>query len=291
MVKYNDKYDWEDNMVYNSLLNLITYLQYGTKLHIGVLFFGNYGNEKCILPSEQTIHASKICDEFKGRDGGLEKCFRCRNAAIRKAHCTKTVFGGLCINGVYEYTRPVVIGKDVACIIYIGNILEETKGYEKLKTKLNGKDHLLNSLEKNFTYEQCDAMGSLLETYIRILLETIPSKNANNFNPLIENIKNYIETNLEYDMKISRVAKIFHYNEEYLGRLFKKETHMSFSDYVSKQRIERAKRLLIETNDSVVSIAVKVGFNNVTYFNRVFKKYLNMTPLEFRKGKGVNSIK
>ena len=84
---------------------------------------------------------------------------------------------------------------------------------------------------------------------------------------------------------------IFHYNEEYLGRLFKKETHMSFSDYVSKQRIERAKRLLIETNDSVVSIAVKVGFNNVTYFNRVFKKYLNMTPLEFRKGKGVNSIK
>ena len=88
-------------MVYNSLLDLITYLQYGTKLHIGVLFFGNYGNEKCILPSEQTIHASKICDEFKGRDGGLEKCFRCRNAAIRKAHCTKTVFGGLCINGVY----------------------------------------------------------------------------------------------------------------------------------------------------------------------------------------------
>ena len=171
-------------MKYNSLFDLITYLQYGTKLHIGVLFFGNYGNEKCILPQEQTIHASRICDEFKNCAGGLERCFRCRNAAIKKAHRTKVAFDGLCINGVYEYTRPVVIGKDVACIIYIGNILETTKGYEKLKKILDGKDYLLDSLERNFTYDQCEVVGSLLEIYIRTLLENIPSETLNHFNPL-----------------------------------------------------------------------------------------------------------
>ena len=133
----------EFNMEYNSLWDMITYLQYGTKLHIGVLFFGNYGNEKCALPHKQTIHASRICDEFKSCAGGFERCFRCRNAAIRKAHCTKVAFGDLCINGVYEYTRPVVIGKDVACIIYIGNILEETKGYEKLKKNLTDNGYQL----------------------------------------------------------------------------------------------------------------------------------------------------
>ncbi len=57
---------------------------------------------------------------------------------------------------------------------------------------------------------------------------------------------------------------------------------MSFSNYISKQRIERAKILLKETDDSVIDIAFKVGFNNVTYFNRIFKKYLNTTPSEFR---------
>ena len=72
-------------MEYNSLYELITYLQYGTGLHIGVLFFGNYGNQKCILPFEQTIHASAICDEFKSRPGGLDRCFRCRKAAIKEA--------------------------------------------------------------------------------------------------------------------------------------------------------------------------------------------------------------
>ena len=269
-------------MEYNSLCDLITYLEYGTKLHIGVLFFGNYGNEKCILPQKQTIHASKICDEFKSYSGGLERCFRCRNAAIRKACRTKEAFGGLCINGVYEYTRPVVIGNDVVCIIFIGNILEETKGYGMLKENITDKDYLLDTLEKKFTFEQCETIGSLLETYIRTLLKSISLTHLNNFNPLIENIKNYIEANLEYNIKISQIAKTFQYNEQYLGRLFKKEVQMSFSNYISKRRIERAKLLLKETDDSIINIALEVGFNNVTYFNRIFKKYLKMTPSEFR---------
>jgi len=269
-------------MEYSSLYDLITYLQYGTKLHIGVFFFGNYGNEKCILPEAQTVHASRICHEFKTRENGFEKCFRCRNAAINRALRSKESFGALCINGVYEYTRPVVINDDVVCIIFIGNILEETTGCEKLKKRLPEKEFLLDTLESNFTPEQCEAVGALLETYIRTLLENIVSKLPDSFNPLIENIKNYVEANLEYDIKIAEVAKAFKYNEQYLGRLFKKETGLSFCEYINKQRINRAKRLLKETEESVIDIASFVGFNNVTYFNRIFKRQLSITPLEFR---------
>lgn len=87
---------------------------------------------------------------------------------------------------------------------------------------------------------------------------------------------------VKHPLKIPQIAKTFQYNEQYIGRLFKKKTQMSFSNYISKQRIERAKILLKETDDSVIDIAFKVGFNNVTYFNRIFKKYLNTTPSEFR---------
>ena len=270
-------------MEYSGLYEMITYLQYGTKLHIGVLFFGNYGNEKCILPQEQTIHASRICDEFKSREKGLEKCFRCRNAAINKAHHSKEAFGGLCINGVYEYTRPVVIDGDVACIIFVGNILEEARGCKKLRKNLPGKEFLLDTLESGFTPEQCEAVGALLETYIRTLLKNIAPNLPGRFNPLIENIKNYIEANLEYDIKIAEVARSFRYNEQYLGRIFKKETGVSFCDYINKQRIERAKKLLKETGECVINIASAVGFNNVTYFNRIFKRNIGVTPSDFRK--------
>lgn len=151
-------------MEYNSLYDFITYLQYGTNLHIGVLFFGDHGNEKCILPHRQTIHASKICDEFKSREGGLKRCFRCKNLAIKKVYHTKATFDGLCINGVYEYTRPIVIDGDVACIIHIGNILEETKGYEKLKKELAGKDYLFDTLEKIFRLKNVKLSGSYLKS-------------------------------------------------------------------------------------------------------------------------------
>lgn len=269
-------------MKYNNLYDLITYLQYGTKLHIGVLFFGNYGNEKCILPQKQTIHAGKICDEFKSRRNGLKRCFRCRNAAIKKARETKEAFGGFCINGVYEYTRPVLLGGNLVCMIYIGNILEKTKGYDKLKTEIEGKEWLFDSMEEDFTFEKCETVAELIESYILILIEKFSSKDLKKFNPLIENIKNYIEENLEYDMKISAIAKAFGYNEQYLGRIFKRETKMSITEYMNTRRIEKAKLLLKETCDSVINISGSVGFNNVTYFNRLFKKKTNKTPIEFR---------
>ncbi len=270
-------------MEYSSLYDFITYLEYGTNLHIGVLFLGNYGNEKCILPFEQTIHASKICDEFKSYKGNMKKCFRCRNAAINKAIRTKKDFAGLCINGVYEYTRPIVIEENVVCVIFIGNILEKAHGAQKLTQKLRANHHLLGTLEKDFTLDKCRCVGALLETYIKTLLKNISATHQNNFNPLIENIKNYIAANLEYDIKISQIAKTFHYNEQYLGRLFKKELRLSISDYMNYQRIERSKKLLKETDNTVVNIAFAVGFNNVTYFNRMFKKHVKMSPVQFRK--------
>jgi len=57
---------------------------------------------------------------------------------------------------------------------------------------------------------------------------------------------------------------------------------MSVSSYINIQRLEQAKKLLKETNNTIIDIALAVGFNNVTYFNRIFKRHVNMTPQQFR---------
>ena len=268
-------------MEYSKLYDLINYLQYGTNLHIGVLFLGNYGNDMVNLPHRQEIHAGVLCDEFKIKN--FNKCYRCRNRAIYKAIKTKTDFGGVCINGIYEYTRPVIINDEVASIIFIGNIFNKEKGYDRLKLHIGERAWLFDTLEKNFPEEKCKEVGNLLESYIRVLLEKHSSKNE--INPIVENIKSYIEENLEFDIKIHHVAGIFHYNEQYFGRFFKKETGKSFSDYLSLRRLEKAALLLESTNDTILSVANKAGFNNVTYFNRIFKKVYRLTPTEYRKNK------
>ncbi|MBQ8743332.1 MAG: helix-turn-helix domain-containing protein [Clostridia bacterium] len=273
-------------MIYGNLNDLIDSIEYGTKLHIGVLFLGNYGNEMLSLPRRKQIHACPICDEMKSRRGGFRRCFYCRNAAIKKAMETKEPFSGLCINGVYEYTHPVIINGEVASIIYIGNILPEKERSEKLIRKLDKSAGLIDTAEKDFSEMRCKTVSYVIEGYIRMSLELFPSRMVSkSFDRLIDNIKNYIEANIEFDIDLTLLSRIFHYSEKYLGRLFKKNVGVSFSEYLSSRRVEIARDLLLSCDDTVINISSRVGFNNVTYFNKIFKKYYGCSPSTYRKMK------
>jgi len=270
-------------MEYSGLYELIKQIQYGTKLHIGVCFFGKDYSEKLEIPQDHTIHSSVVCDEFKIYKGSFPKCFRCRNMALKKAVDTRTSFGGLCINGVYEYTRPVVADDTVVCVIFIGNILDDGKGREKLRTKLGDREYLMFEMEENFGIEKCESAADLLESYIRLLMEKYPKASESRRTArLIENIKSYAEANMEFGIDLGHMAQMFHYNERYLGRLFKAETNRSFNDYLNDIRLKRAAHMLKNSDETVIWISNKVGFNNVTYFNRLFKRTYGQTPTEYR---------
>lgn len=265
--------------MYANLSELITFLEYGTKLHIGVLFFGNNGREALHLPYQSTIHASPVCDEMKSHHNGFSRCYRCRKAAIAAALDRKCGFGGLCINGVYEYTHPILWEGEVMGIVFIGNILPPNS--KKITHRLGTKCDLLDTMERNFSAERCERVGVLIEAYVRMLLQLAP-KEQTDFEPLVENLKRYIEDNLEYTLDLSLLARMFHYNEKYLGRLFKRKTGESFSAYVNARRVERACRMLQGGSDSITAIAIRVGFNSVSYFNRCFRARMGMSPVQYR---------
>ncbi|MBE6589019.1 MAG: helix-turn-helix domain-containing protein [Ruminococcaceae bacterium] len=270
--------------MYATLYEFINTLCYGTRLHVGVVFFGNYTNEKLALPHEHTIHASPVCEKLKNLPHGYARCFRCRNAAIRKALSTKEPFGGLCVNGVYEYTHPVTDDEKLICIIYIGNILESTRGKQRLEKKLKKDEALLDTLEPEFSETQCRETAHVIESYIRLLLKEFPPVTPDeHHHPTVELIKRYIAANIGYSVSLSELSSLFHYNEKYLGRLFRSETGMSLHEYVAEERLRRAEELLCNTEDSVLNISERVGFNNVTYFNRLFKRKHGKAPIAYRK--------
>ena len=269
-------------MNYSPLYNLIKSIEYGTKLHIGVLFFENFGNELCKLPREQKIHHSPMCNFFKTKNkDSYSKCFRCSTFVVSKVLKTKKPFHGICINGIFEYTYPVILNDKVVCIIFIGNIYCNEKSPAKIKNSNEFDSTLINSLEPDFSLEQCQNICNVIEDYILHLLNK-PQGNTITSHILIENIKNYISSNSEFNISIIDIAKMFHYNPSYLGRLFKKETGLSCNEYINLCRIRKAKYRLSNTNLNCVHISTEIGFNNITYFNRMFKNHTNMTPLEYR---------
>ena len=78
-------------------------------------------------------------------------------------------------------------------------------------------------------------------------------------------------------------AKYVFLNEDYFSRVFRKETGTGYKEYVLKQKMDYAKKLLGDTDMSVALIASKVGYENFTNFTQMFRKYTGTTPTEYRK--------
>lgn len=261
-------------MEHSDLFELISCLEYGTKLHISIVFLNNYGNVKTMLPTEHVSHSKPYCDFMKAKHNGLKKCIKCRNLALKKAVSEKVSFAGLCINGIYEYCHPVIDDRDIIAVIFIGNILSKEPETEDIK-------RFYETFELNFDEEKCRRVCRVLENHIKLLISEYPS-GSTGFNPLIENIRNYIEESLYYDISVGNIASVFNYNEKYIGKLFKRQTGKTLKEYVNAERLKRSKELLKNTSLSVTEISAKVGFNSVSYFNRLFKRYFNMSPTIYR---------
>lgn len=98
----------------------------------------------------------------------------------------------------------------------------------------------------------------------------------------------YIDHNFNKNIKLETIAPLFGYNSAYLGKIFTKSVGESFNTYVDHKRIEHSKKLLLENRLKVYEIAEQVGYKNVDYFHKKFRKYTAMSPAEFRKGQGLD---
>ncbi len=98
----------------------------------------------------------------------------------------------------------------------------------------------------------------------------------------VDFIKEYIGEHLRDKITMKYLAEQMHMNEQYLTRIFKRETGQSVLDYITDQRMITAGRLLRETDYSVNFIADCVGCENYSYFTKLFKKQTGYTPTEYR---------
>jgi AraC-like DNA-binding protein/ligand-binding sensor protein len=94
-----------------------------------------------------------------------------------------------------------------------------------------------------------------------------------------------INASFSSKINLEEIAEQIHVNTSYLSYLFKHEMGLSFTDYVNTLRVNMAKNLLIKTNLSIIDISMQSGFNDQSYFTKVFKKIESCTPKEYRSSK------
>jgi AraC-like DNA-binding protein len=93
----------------------------------------------------------------------------------------------------------------------------------------------------------------------------------------------YLETMYHLPLSLEEIAEETGFSTSYLSRYFKNQTGICLFEYINRLRIKRACFLLKNTDKKIIEIAYESGYNNVSFFNRYFKKTLYLSPMEYRK--------
>lgn len=119
---------------------------------------------------------------------------------------------------------------------------------------------------------------------IILTVRKITADGKRNANSAVMEALEYAEKNFAKNISLSGAAKKIGISPQYLSTSFKNSTGMTFTSYVQKLRIGQSCRLLSFSDKKIIEIAELSGYNDIKFFNKIFKKHMNITPREFRKG-------
>ena len=130
---------------------------------------------------------------------------------------------------------------------------------------------------------RCYLIEIIINTMRRISKENATVLNNDYSKYIIE----YVEENYMKPITLTAISAKLNFSLPYMCKRFKKDVGITFNEYLQKKRIEQSCRLISNTDKKVIEIAELVGYNDIKFFNQVFKKYLKMTPREYKKIHGV----
>lgn len=134
--------------------------------------------------------------------------------------------------------------------------------------------------------DNCSSSEELFDYLIRKIIisyEKAARLKKQDENRPIRIVKQYVAEHYQDPLTLEQVSFVADLSPSYLSTVFKKDTGMTFLEYLSKIRMDAAKRLLKETNRTVADICGLVGYNDVRHFTKTFTKYSGLKPNEYRK--------
>lgn len=239
-------------------------------------------NYKFILGSNQDLYFQQVAD----KEPGLESLDCCQEAELMtavklgEAHLIRRHLGAL-IAGLREqglssrvYLRMVVSS------IYL-HTLQMMQQAACSPEEIYDKP--LNVYQRIISQQTIDGLAKELEAVLVRVADIIQVKKGRKFFQTVVRAQEYLLKNYTRDdLSLEEVANAVHMSSCYFSLIFKQEAGTTFVDYLTKVRIEKAKELLLDSDSRSYEISYQVGYNNPTYFSTLFKKYVGVSPTEFR---------
>lgn len=242
----------------------------------------------------EPIDMTPLCRLIRQNKEGKNRCYNCDWLHYKRMLERKKGLEYLCHAGLVDFIVPIFYKNCLLGTINGGQTLLRPpceKGLKRLLRRVGdlGIDH--HALHKAYfetpylNRDKLKAVLQLLNFFAEYFCEmeiAVKTSRADSLRSEIDAAKEYIQQCFKEEISLSEVADHVYLSAAYLGSLFKKTTGLNYSHYVQQLRVHEAKKLLSDSKNSITSIAFTVGFNNLTHFHKVFKKFEGCTPKHFR---------
>jgi AraC-like DNA-binding protein/ligand-binding sensor protein len=204
---------------------------------------------------------------------------------------------GLCHAGLCETAVPLRLGNRSIGFLWTGQVFLRKPSESQFRRTLNvlaGRGMNVDQSTLRGAYfemrlvprEQHAAAVKLLTIFakhLEMLSNQIVIQRENAEPATITRAKNFIREHHAEDLSLLQVAQSAHMSPFYFCKLFKRTTGLTFTNFLSRVRIEKSKNLLINPRLRVSEVAYEVGFQSLTHFNRTFQKMLGQSPTQYRQ--------
>jgi AraC-like DNA-binding protein len=226
-----------------------------------------------------------------------DTCAACLDAQRRNtdatAHEPRTT---VCFAGLSESSVPIRAGEKLLGFLLTGEVSvgkPTRRKFARVARRLIdwGAKVDLRKLEEAYfhtkvlaprQYESVLRLLAIFGQHLGLVANQLSLKAANAEPPSVTKARQFIDDHHRDDIALSQIARAVNMSTFYFCKTFKKATGMTFTDYLSRVRIEKARELLINPNARVSEIAFEVGFQSLTHFNRVFRRVLGQSPSAYR---------
>lgn len=257
--------------------------------------------------STHQYHNNCFCNNVKKNLRCLELCILNKSKLCSRCKNVSTAFYDSCYMGIEELIYPIVCDKKLIAIICIGQfvtnidiskkIIQKNSSLYNLDTEESENNFVITTRSLDFNLEVLHCYISMLTHHIclnfKLSLENKINKSTtetdrdilnihkNNF--IISTTTYFIRENYEKPLSLKLLASNCYCNPTYLSHIFKEKLNTSITEYINNVRIQNAKELIDLTSKSFTEIGIKVGFNDLGYFGRVFKNVVGLSPKQYRE--------
>lgn len=229
----------------------------------------------------------KFCETVRTNDILAKKCIACDNIGFDICDETRRPYIYECHMSITEAIAPIYYNEINIGYLMFGQIMSANH-----KNIIDNAKRISANYNLPLTEDMILEMTTADEAYINSAVNMMSMCAnylytseiiRNNPSILAYQLKDYILKHLDTDITVQSICHHFYISQTKLYKLSKKNFNMGISDYIRLQRIKKAKKLLLSTEDSISQIALSVGIRDTNYFIRTFKKYEGITPLQYRK--------